>query len=80
VRCADARPASSPSIATGPSPSRPASSASRTFAARALGCCKLTLETQERNHVAWGLYGRFGFAPGHFDPAAGAVLFRVKPL
>jgi GNAT superfamily N-acetyltransferase len=48
--------------------------------ARALGCCKLTLETQERNHVALELYGRFGFAPGHFDPAAGSVLFRVKPL
>lgn len=31
-------------------------------------------------HVALELYGRFGFAPGQFDPAAGAVLFRVKPL
>lgn len=48
--------------------------------ARALGCCKLTLETQERNHVALGLYGRFGFGPGQFDPAAGAALFRVKAL
>jgi len=47
--------------------------------ARALGCCKLTLETQERN-PALRLYARFGFAAAHFDPAAGAVLFRVKPL
>jgi GNAT superfamily N-acetyltransferase len=48
--------------------------------ARALGCCKLTLETQERNHPALRLYERFGFAVAHFDPAAGVVLFRVKAL
>ena len=48
--------------------------------ARALGCCKLTLETQERNHPALRLYERFGFAAAHYDPVAGSVLFRVKPL
>jgi GNAT superfamily N-acetyltransferase len=48
--------------------------------ARVLGCCKLTLEAQERNHPALRLYERFGFAAAHLDPAAGSVLFRVKPL
>jgi ribosomal protein S18 acetylase RimI-like enzyme len=48
--------------------------------ARALGCCKLTLEVQENNHVALGLYRGFGFESGQYEPAAGAVLFRQKKL
>jgi GNAT superfamily N-acetyltransferase len=30
--------------------------------ARALNCCRLTLEVREDNHVARGLYRKFGFA------------------
>lgn len=30
--------------------------------ARALDCCRLTLEVREDNHVARGLYRKFGFA------------------
>jgi len=48
--------------------------------ARELGCCRLTLEVQERNRVALGLYERFGFVGGQYAPEAGAVLFRVKKL
>ena len=40
--------------------------------ARALGCCKLTLEVLERNDGARKLYDRLGFESGG--------LFRVKPL
>ncbi len=45
-----------------------------------LGCCKLTLEVQEENHVAQGLYRGFGFDGGQYEPAAGVVLFRQKKL
>jgi ribosomal protein S18 acetylase RimI-like enzyme len=48
--------------------------------ARELGCCKLTLEVQENNHVALELYRGFGFESGQYHPAAGAVLFRQKKL
>ena len=48
--------------------------------ARDLGCCKLTLEVQENNHAALGLYGSFGFANGQYEPEAGTVLFREKKL
>lgn len=48
--------------------------------ARALDCCKLTLEVQERNTTARGLYERFGFVEGVYDGDAGRVLFRWKAL
>lgn len=48
--------------------------------ARALGCCKLTLEVQENNRVARALYESFGFASGQYEEAAGTVLFRQKTL
>jgi ribosomal protein S18 acetylase RimI-like enzyme len=48
--------------------------------ARALGCCKLTLEVQENNHGAQALYQSLGFTGGQYEPAAGAVLFRQKIL
>ena len=40
--------------------------------ARALGCCKVTLEVQEKNHPGQALYGRLGFVS--------AGLFRAKRL
>src|SRR5262245_46911988 len=46
--------------------------------ARRMGCCKLTLEVQERNEVALALYRRFGFVGGQYEPEAGGVLFREK--
>ncbi len=48
--------------------------------ARALDCCKLTLEVQERNTPARSLYERFGFTEGIYDAEAGHVLFRWKAL
>lgn len=48
--------------------------------ARELGCCKLTLETQENNRHALALYEGFGFGSGQYEPAAGVVLFRQKKL
>ena len=48
--------------------------------ARELGCCKLTLEVQENNHVARALYRSLGFGGGQYEEAAGAVLFRQKKL
>lgn len=48
--------------------------------ARALGCCKLTLEVQENNRGALALYRSLGFAGGQYEPAAGGVLFRQKAL
>ena len=46
--------------------------------ARALNCCRLTLEVREDNHVARGLYRKFGFA----EAMAGAARmeFWNKPL
>lgn len=48
--------------------------------ARALSCCKLTLEVQERNARARGLYASFGF--GDFAPGAEqtTTLFLEKVL
>ena len=40
--------------------------------ARVLGCCKVTLEVQEKNHTAQALYGHLGFVS--------AGLFREKRL
>lgn len=48
--------------------------------ARALDCCKLTLEVQERNTTARGLYERFGFVEGVYDADAGRILFRWKAV
>jgi len=48
--------------------------------ARALGCCKLTLETQENNHRALGVYAAAGFARGMYVPEAGGSLFLTKGL
>jgi ribosomal protein S18 acetylase RimI-like enzyme len=48
--------------------------------ARAMECCKLTLEVQERNTKALRLYEHFGFTEGIYDPEAGRVLFRWKAL
>ncbi|MGH7778614.1 MAG: GNAT family N-acetyltransferase [Candidatus Binataceae bacterium] len=46
--------------------------------ARALNCCKITLEVREDNHVARGLYRKFGFA----EAVAGTARmeFWTKPL
>ena len=48
--------------------------------ARQLDCCKLTLEVQEKNQAAQALYRSLGFQGGRYDPEAGAVLLREKPL
>ncbi len=48
--------------------------------ARALGCSKLTLEVQEKNHPALALYHRLGFRDGQYAAEAGRVLFREKRL
>ena len=49
-------------------------------AARARGCCKLTLEVLSNNHPALAAYARAGFAPYQLDPAAGQALFLQKWL
>lgn len=49
-------------------------------AARARGCCKLTLEVLSNNHRALASYARFGFRPYELDPAAGQALFLEKKL
>lgn len=43
--------------------------------ARALGCCKVTLEVLSGNHVARALYASCGFADYALDPAAGQAMF-----
>ena len=48
--------------------------------ARALGCCKLTLEVLSNNTRALAAYQRAGFAPYVLDPAAGNALFLQKYL
>ena len=48
--------------------------------ARELGCCKLTLEVQENNHRAQGIYAAAGFARSVYVPEAGGSLFLSKPL
>ena len=48
--------------------------------ARDLGCCKLTLETQENNRRARGVYEAAGFAQAVYEAAAGGSLFYTKPL
>lgn len=49
-------------------------------AARARGCCKLTLEVLSNNHPAMQAYVHAGFAPYALDPAAGHALFMQKWL
>jgi len=48
--------------------------------ARARGCCKITLEVQERNRRARAVYAAAGFAPAEYQETAGRVLFLAKPL
>ena len=48
--------------------------------AREIGCCKLTLEVQENNHRARGIYTAAGFARVVYVPEAGGSLFFNKPL
>jgi len=48
--------------------------------ARAMGCCKLTLEVQEKNHKARQVYKAAGFAQAHHRKAAGGALYYVKAL
>jgi GNAT superfamily N-acetyltransferase len=48
--------------------------------ARALGCCKLTLEVQEDNRRARAVYAAAGFAQAEYQEAAGRALFLAKPL
>jgi GNAT superfamily N-acetyltransferase len=48
--------------------------------ARAMGCCKLTLEVLAENAVAQGAYRTCGFAGFELDPAMGQALFWEKKL
>lgn len=48
--------------------------------ARELGCCKLTLEVQERNHRAKKIYAAAGFKQMIYAPEAGGSLFLSKSL
>jgi ribosomal protein S18 acetylase RimI-like enzyme len=48
--------------------------------ARALGCCKLTLEVQENNDRARKLYASEGFGQAVYQPEAGGALFLAKKL
>ena len=48
--------------------------------ARALGCCKLTLEVFENNFRARHLYGKVGFVQMSFQEAAGGAFHLVKDL
>ncbi len=45
-----------------------------------LGCCKLTLEVLEGNHVAQAAYQSFGFRGYELDPRMGKALFWEKSL
>jgi ribosomal protein S18 acetylase RimI-like enzyme len=48
--------------------------------ARELGCCKVTLEVQENNTLARGVYQRAGFAQGTYAETTGGSLFYWKML
>jgi ribosomal protein S18 acetylase RimI-like enzyme len=48
-------------------------------AARARGCCKLTLEVQDTNHRARAVYARFGFEDFVIGQS-GPTRFLAKPL
>lgn len=45
-----------------------------------LGCCKLTLEVLEGNHVAQSAYKAFGFSGYKLNPQMGKALFWEKKL
>jgi len=47
---------------------------------RTIGCCKLTLETQEHNYKAQKLYGSVGFARDVHTPEAGGAIFMAMKL
>ena len=48
--------------------------------ARALGCCKVTLEVLEGNASARHLYARAGFSQAKYVETSGGALFYTKPL
>ena len=48
--------------------------------ARALGCCKLTLEVFINNHRARQVYEAAGFAPLVYQEAAGSAFYLAKNL
>jgi ribosomal protein S18 acetylase RimI-like enzyme len=48
--------------------------------ARTRGCCKLTLEVLEHNHVAKNLYRSFGFISYELDPSYGKAEVMEKKL
>lgn len=48
--------------------------------ARALGCCRVTLEVQENNTRARTTYERAGFAQAVYGDTTGGSLFYVKAL
>ena len=44
------------------------------------GCCKVTLEVLDGNHIAKNAYIKFGFTGYELDPKIGKALFWEKPL
>ena len=48
--------------------------------ARERGCCKITLEVLEGNHLAKQAYTNFGFNGYALDPTLGTALYLEKPL
>lgn len=48
--------------------------------AKLLGCCKITLEVQERNNSARVFYKKSGFQESFLDEEAGGQLFLTKEL
>lgn len=48
--------------------------------ARSIGCCKVTLEVLEGNHVAKSPYIKAGFGPYMLNPEAGCAQFWQKKL
>lgn len=48
--------------------------------ARQLGCCKVTLEVQEKNTRARKVYADAGFGQATYEYAEGGALFLAKPI
>lgn len=48
--------------------------------ARAMGCCKVTLEVLENNRQAMKMYAKAGFAQATYPNEAGGALFFAKKL
>lgn len=48
--------------------------------AQEIGCCKITLEVQENNRRAQGIYQAAGFSQAVYVEAAGGALFLSKSL